>query len=190
MAVPLVAYALIVVADDSFSRRDHPGFWELTIFGVLRDLPGSAHELGAHSLRVIGGVLAPAALIVAGLVARRTRRVRTPLGFAFWSALVAGVVVSAEGWILSPEFIHGNSGLIAALGSAFLVVAAGGALQDLDLPVPAAVVALGGLVLVSLHHLYAAISPVSTPGPYGALAAVGAVLAAGSVVVASRGRAA
>lgn len=186
IAVPLLAYALVVVADDSFSRKDHPGFWELTIFGVFRHLPGSAHELGAHSLRVLGGVIGPAALIAAGLVARRMRRIEAPLPFAFWASLVAGVVVAAEGWILSPEFIHGNSGLIAALGSAFLVVAAAGALEGLSFAPAGGAVAIAGLGLVSLHHLYAWISPVSTAGQYGALAAAGAALAFAAVVASSR----
>jgi hypothetical protein len=70
LLVPLGNYGLIVIADDSFSRRDHPGFWGLTVFGDLRDLPGSAGTIGLHGSRVVIGVVGAAALIVGALVAR------------------------------------------------------------------------------------------------------------------------
>ena len=50
LLVPLGVYGLIVIADDSFSRRDHPGFWGLTIFGDLRDLPGARARSGSTAL--------------------------------------------------------------------------------------------------------------------------------------------
>jgi hypothetical protein len=175
LIVPLVVYGLVVVADDSFSYKDHPGFWGLTIFGDLRHLPGSADTLGAHGARTVVGIIGAAALVVGALVARWTARPAGKLSFAFWAALVAGVVTSGEALILSPGFIHGNSPLLSALGAAFFVVAAGAALDGWALAPWAAAVALGGLVVISLHHRFSTISPVSTPNPYAAMAALAAV---------------
>ena len=126
--VPLGVYGLIVIADDSFSRRDHPGFWGLTIFGTLRDLPEAARaRSGSTGSRIVIGVV--------GRSGADRRRARRPVARAgarearrspFWAALVAGIAVSGEALILSPGFIHGNSPLLSALGAAFFVVAAGG----------------------------------------------------------------
>jgi hypothetical protein len=188
LLVPLGVYGLIVIADDSFSRRDHPGFWGLTIFGDLRDLPGSAGTIGLHGSRVVIGVVGAAALIVGALVARWHTGARTRLPFAFWSSLVAGIAVSGEALILSPGFIHGNSPLLSALGAVFFVVAAGAALQGWSLSVRAGVVGVVGLAVVSLHHRFSTISPVSTPGRYAGLAAIAAAAVAIAVATGARAR--
>jgi hypothetical protein len=188
LLVPLGAYGLIVIADDSFSRRDHPGFWGLTIFGDLRDLPGSSGTLGLHGSRVVIGVVGAAALIVGALVARWHARAPWKLPFAFWASLVAGIAVSGEALILSPGFIHGNSPLLSALGAIFFVVAAGAALQGWDLSVRAGAVGVVGLAFVSLHHRFSTISPVSTPGRYAGLAAVAAAAVAVAVAFGAQPR--
>jgi hypothetical protein len=188
LLVPLGVYGLIVIADDSFSRRDHPGFWGLTIFGDLRDLPGSAGTIGLHGSRVVIGVVGAAALIVGVLVARWHARAPGKLPFAFWASLVAGIAVSGEALILSPGFIHGNSPLLSALGAVFFVVTAGAALQGWALSLRAGAIGVIGLAVVSLHHRFSTISPVSTPGRYAGLAAVAAAAVAVAVAVGARPR--
>jgi hypothetical protein len=179
---------LIVIADDSFSRRDHPGFWGLTIFGDLRDLPGSAGTIGLHGSRVVIGVVGAAALIVGALAARRHVRAPGKLPFAFWASLVVGIAVSGEALILSPGFIHGNSPLLSALSAVFFVVAAGAALQAWALSVRAAAIGVVGLAVISLHHRFSTISPVSTPGRYAGLAAIAALAVAVAVASGARPR--
>ena len=95
LLIPLGVYGLIVIADDSFSRRDHPGFWGLTIFGDLRDLPRQrGHDRaprlagrdrgggcsGADRRRaprpMAWGSTREAAVRVLGLARRRYRRLR------------------------------------------------------------------------------------------------------------------
>jgi hypothetical protein len=190
LLIPLGVYGLIVIADDSFSRRDHPGFWGLTIFGDFRDLPGSAGTIGLHGSRVVIGVVGAAALIVGALLARWHGGARGKLPFAFWASLVAGIAVSGEALILSPGFIHGNSPLLSALGAVFFVVAAGAALQGWALSVRAGAVGIVGLAVVSLHHRFSTISPVSTPGRYAGLAAIAAAAVAIAVATGARRRAA
>ena len=186
--VPLVAYALLRVADRSFSVRDHPGFFGLTIFGSLRDLPGSGGRIGLHLARILIGIAAACAIIVGALVARRSRRLGR-LPFPFWAGLAGGVAVSGEAFLLNPAWIKGSEPLLSALGAAFFVVAAAAALSSLSREgrtmgrLPAAL-AIAGLVGTSLHHRFAAISPVSTPGRFAALAAFSAV----AVAVAIAGR--
>ena len=46
-AVPLAVYGLVRLADNTFSVRDHPGFFGLTIFGTLRDLPQGSGRLAS-----------------------------------------------------------------------------------------------------------------------------------------------
>jgi len=186
LLVPLGVYGLIVIADDSFSRRDHPGFWGLTIFGDFRDLPGSAGTIGLHGSRVVIGIAGAAALIVGAIVARWLSRPPGKLPFAFWASVVAGIAVSGEAFILSPGFIHGNSPLLSALGAVFFVVAAGAALQGWALAPWAGAIGVAGLAVVSLHHRFSTISPVSTPGRYAGLAAVAAVAIAAAVAFGSR----
>jgi hypothetical protein len=188
LLVPLGNYGLIVIADDSFSRRDHPGFWGLTVFGDLRDLPGSAGTIGLHGSRVVIGVVGAAALIVGALVARWHAGASGKLPFAFWASLVAGIAVSGEALILSPGFIHGNSPLLSALGAVFFVVAAGAVLQGWALTVRAGAVGVAGLAVVSLHHRFSTISPVSTPGRYAGLAAIAAAAVAVAVATGARPR--
>lgn len=186
LLAPLGVYGLIVIADDSFSRRDHPGFWGLTIFGTMRDLPGSAGTLGLHGSRVAIGVVGAAALIAGALVARWLARPARRLPFALWASLVAGIAVSGEALILSPGFIHGNSPLLSALGAVFFVVAAGAALQGWALSVRAGAVGIVGLAVVSLHHRFSTVSPVSTPGRYAGLAAIAAAAVAIAVATGAR----
>src|SRR4029450_11541443 len=158
------------------------------IFGDLRDLPGSAGTIGLHGSRgVIGGVGA-AALLARVLVARCPPRAPGNLPFAFWASLVAGVAVSGEALILSPGFIHGNSPLLSALGAVFFVVAAGAALQGWTLSVRAGARGVVGLAVVSLHHRFSTISPVSTPGRYAGLAAIAALAVAVAIATGARPR--
>jgi hypothetical protein len=188
LLVPLGVYELIVIADDSFSRRDHPGFWGLTLFGDLRDLPGSTGTVGLHGSRVVIGVVGAAALIAGALIARWHARAPGKLPFAFWASIAAGIAVSGEALILSPGFIHGNSPLLSALGAVFFVVAAGAALQGWTLSVRAGAIGVVGLAVVSLHHRFSTISPVSTPGRYAGLAAIAAAAVAIAVATGARPR--
>jgi hypothetical protein len=70
----------------------------------------------------------------------------------------------------------------------FFVVAAGAALQGWSLSVRAGVVGVVGLAVVSLHHRFSTISPVSTPGRYAGLAAIAAAAVAIAVATGARAR--
>jgi hypothetical protein len=190
--VPLAVYGAIRVVDHTFSVRDHPGFFGLTIFGSLRELPQSGGRIGLHVARIVVGIAGAVAVLAGALVARRLSRAE-PLPFAFWAGLAGGVAVSGEAFILNPSWIKGSEPLLSALGAALFVVAAAAALGALGRdrwPIPrwAALLALAGLVGTSLHHRFAEISPVSTPGQYAALAAVSAAAVAGAVAFGARRR--
>jgi hypothetical protein len=64
-------------------------------------------------------------------VARRLGRY-SALPFPFWAALAGGIAVSGEAFLLNPTWINGSEPLLAALGAAFLAVAAAAALASLD----------------------------------------------------------
>jgi len=66
------------------------------------------------------------------------------------------------------------------------VVAAGAALQGWTLTRWAGAVGVLGLAVVSLHHRFSTISPVSTPGRYAGLAALAAAAVAAAVAFGSR----
>jgi hypothetical protein len=188
-AAPLAVYGLVRLVDHTFSVRDHPGFFGLTIFGSLRDLPQSGGKIGLHVARILVGIAGAAAVLVGALAARRWSRA-DPLPFAFWAGLAGGVAVSGEAFLLNPAWIKGSEPLLSALGAALFVVAAAAALGALDRNRPLrrwpALVALAGLVGTSLHHRFSAISPVSTPGQYAALAAVSAAAIACAVALGAR----
>ena len=188
LLVPLGVYGLIVIADDSFSRRDHPGFWGLTIFGDLRDLPGSAGTIGLHGSRVVIGVVGAAALIVGALVARWHARAPGKLPFAFWASLVAGIAVSGEALILSRGSSTGTrrSSPPSARSSSWSRPAPRWTAWALS--VRAGAVGVVGLAVVSLHHRFSTISPVSTPGRYAGLAAIAALAVAVAVASGARPR--
>lgn len=184
-AAPLAVYGLVRLVDRTFSTHDHPGFFGLTIFGSLRDLPGSGGTIGLHVARILVGIAGAAALL-AGALAARWRSRPDPFPFAFWAGLAGGVAVSGEAFLLNPSWINGSEPLLAGLGTAFFVVAAAAALSALDRAASRigpglALLATLGLVGVSLNHRYAAISPVSTAAQYAALAAVCAAVTAAAV---------
>lgn len=193
LAAPLAAYGLVRLADHTFSVRDHPGFFGLTIFGTFRDLPGSGGHLGLHVARIFVGIAAAVALLVAALALRRV--VRSPgLPFSFWAALAAGIAVSGEAFILNPVWINGSEPLLAALGAVFLAVAGGIALGATPgrrrLGSWAGWIALAALAVVSLNHRYAWISPVSTKAQFAALTTVAAAVFAVAVFAGTRPRSA
>ena len=182
-AAPVITYAVIRIVDSSFSVRDHPGFMGLTIFGALRDLPGSAHTIAAAWARAGGGVAGVAGILIGLAILRLRGRQRPRIPFAFWAALVAGLSISLEAIVLNPIWLNGSEPLLSALGTALYVVAAAVLATSASLRIAPAValVASAGLVLTSLHHRFAAISPVSTPGAYAALAFVGLLIVAAAV---------
>ena len=174
-AAPVLAYSLVRLADSSFSVRDHPGFMGLTIFGALADLPGTAHTIGAAWARAGAGIAGVAGLLLGLAVVRVRGRHRPSLPFAFWTALGAGLCISLEAVVLNPVWLNGSEPLLSALGAALLAVAAAILFASTPLrlaPTPV-VIASGGLLLTSLHHRFSAISPVTTPGSYAALALAG-----------------
>ena len=190
-AVPLAVYGLVRLADHTFSVRDHPGFFGLTIFGTFRDLPHGSGRLGLHVARIVVGIAGALAVLLGAMAARRLGRY-SALPFPFWAALAAGVGVSGEAFLLNPKWINGSEPLLAALGAAFLAVAAAAALGSLDagrwaLGLTGGLVALGALAVMSLNHRYAEITPVSTPGQFAALTLAGGV--AVGVAIALGGRA-
>jgi hypothetical protein len=190
-AVPLAVYGLVRLADHTFSVRDHPGFFGLTIFGTFRDLPHSSGRLSLHVARIVVGIAGALAVLLGAMAARRLGRY-SALPFPFWAALAAGLAVSGEAFLLNPKWINGSEPLLAALGAAFLAVAAAAALGSLDagrwaLGLTGGLVALGALAVMSLNHRYAAITPVSTPGQFAALTLAGGI--AVGVAIALGGRA-
>ena len=183
VAAPVATYAVIRIVDASFSVADHPGFMGLTIFGALADLPGSAGHIGGQLARTAVGIAGAAALLV-GIAVARARAPRRPgVPFAAWAAFAGGAAVALEAVVLNPIWLNGSEPLLAALGTAMLVVAAAelAAATRLRLSPGAAALAVGGLVLTSLHHRFSSISPVSTPAAYAGLAAAGALVTAGAV---------
>jgi hypothetical protein len=190
LGVPLAVYGLLRLADHTFSVRDHPKFFGLTIFGTFRDLPESGGRFGLHVARIIVGITGALAVLVGALAARRLGRY-SALPFAFWAGLAGGIAVSGEAFVLNPRWIDGSEPLLSALGAAFFAVAAAAALGTLDigrwrLQITGGLVALGALAVLSLNHRYAAITPVSTPGQFAALTAVFAVVAAAAIAVGGR----
>jgi len=190
LVIPIAVYALVRVVDSSFSVADHPGFRDLTIFGSLASLPHGVGHLGLHFARTFVGIAGASGLLVGALVARR--RLRTdPLPFEFWAALAAGVAVSIEAVLLNPDWLDGSEPLLASFGAAFLVVAAALALASRDprrwaIGRAPAAVAIGGLVLTSLHHRYSTISPVGSPLGFALLASAGAATVAVAVAIGAR----
>jgi hypothetical protein len=172
-AVPLAVYGLVRFADRTFSVRDHPGFFGLTIFGTFRDLPASGGRFGLHMARIVVGIAGALAVLLGALAVRRLGRY-SPLPFPFWAALAAGLAVTGEAFLLNPAWINGSEPLLAALGAAFLAIAAAAAIGSLDndrwtLGLAGGLTALAGLAAMSLNHRYAALTPVSTPGQFAAL---------------------
>jgi hypothetical protein len=185
LVVPFAVYGLIRLLDHTFSVRDHPGFFGLTIFGTFRDLPGSGGRFGLHISRILVGIAAALAVLVGALVARRLGRF-APLPFPFWAALAGGIAVSGEAFLLNPTWINGSEPLLAGLGAAFFAVAAAAALGSLDrerwtLGIRGGLVALAALAVTSLNHRYAAITPVSTAAQFAGLTAVAATVLAAAV---------
>ena len=183
--LPLATYGLVRIVDSSFSVRDHPGFWGLTVFGSLRALPHGGGHLGLHVARTLVGIAGAFSLVVGALIAGRLSRAGR-LPFPFWAALATGVAVSGEALLLNPDWIHGNEPLLSALGTTFFAVAAAAVLRGRTVKPAAAGAAIVGLVLTSLNHRYASISPVSTPAEFAALASVGAVVVAVSLAIDAR----
>jgi hypothetical protein len=183
VAAPVAAYVVIRIVDATFSVADHPGFMGLTIFGALADLPGSARNIGGQLARTAVGVAGVAALIAGIVVARRRDPRRPGAPFAAWAALAGGAAVALEAVALNPIWLNGSEPLLAALGTAMLAVAAAelAAATRLRLSPGPAALAVGGLVLASLHHRFSSISPVSTPAAYAGLASAGALVTAGAV---------
>jgi hypothetical protein len=189
-AVPIAVYTLVRVVASSFSVADHPGFRGLTIFGSLASLPHSGGHIGLHLARTFIGIAGASGLLVGALVARRSSRTDS-LPFGFWAALGAGIAVSGEAVVLNPDWLDGSEPLLSSFGAAFLVVAAALALPARDARHWAfgrapAVVALGGLVLTSLHHRYSTISPVDSPLGFALLASAGAAVVAAAVAIGAR----
>ena len=179
-AVPLAVYGLVRLADHTFSVRDHPRFFGLTIFGTFRDLPESGGRFGLHIARIIVGIAGALAVMLGALAARRLGRYAA-LPFAFWAGLAGGIAVSGEALVLNPKWINGSEPLLSALGAAFFAVAAAVALASLDvggwaLGPAGGLAALGALAVISLNHRYAWITPVSTAGQFAAVTAVGATV--------------
>jgi hypothetical protein len=185
LVVPLAVYGLIRLLDHTFSVRDHPGFFGLTIFGTFRDLPGSGGRFGLHVARILVGIAGALAVMVGSLAARRLGRY-SALGFPFWAALAGGIAVSGEAFLLNPAWIKGSEPLLSGLGAAFFAVAAAAALASLDverwqLGLTGGLVALAALAVTSLNHRYASISPVSTRTEFAVLTAVAATVVAAVV---------
>jgi hypothetical protein len=185
LGVPVAVYGLLRLADHTFSIRDHPKFFGLTIFGTFRDLPESGGRFGLHIARIIVGIAGALAVLLGALAARRLGQYAA-LSFTFWSGLAGGIAVSGEAFVLNPKWINGSEPLLSALGAAFFAVAAAAALSSLDvgrwrLQITGGLIALGALAVLSLNHRYAAITPVSTPGQFAALTAVFAVVVAAAV---------
>jgi hypothetical protein len=188
LLVPFAVYGLVRLADHTFSVRDHPGFFGLTIFGTFRDLPGSGRSLGLHVARIAVGIAGALAVLVGALVARRLGGRFARLGLPFWGALAGGIAVSGEAFLLNPAWIKGSEPLLSALGAALFAVAAAAALASLDvgpwrLGLTGGLVALGALVVTSLNHRYAAITPVSTRTQFAVLTAVAATVATLAIVL-------
>jgi hypothetical protein len=124
------------------------------------------------------------------MAARRLGRY-SALPFPFWAALARGIAVSGEAFLLNPKWINGSEPLLAALGAAFLAVAAAAALGSLDagrwaLGLTGGLVALGALAVMSLNHRYAAITPVSTPGQFAALTLAGGIVVGVAIAIGGR----
>jgi hypothetical protein len=155
----------------------------LTIFGALADLPGSAHTIASAWARAGAGVAGVGGLLIGLAVLRLRAAERRRVPFAVWAALAAGAVVSLESIVLNPIWLNGSEPLLSALGTALFVVAAAILIASGGLRIaPAGVLlASGGLLVTSLHHRFAAISPVSTPGAYAALAFAGLLVVAFAV---------
>ncbi|HZO61716.1 MAG TPA: hypothetical protein VFB35_01915 [Gaiellaceae bacterium] len=190
LVAPLALYGLIRLVDHTFSVRDHPGFFALTIFGTVRDLPGSGGRFGLHLARILVGIAGAVAVLVGALVARRFGRYDR-LPFAFWAGLAGGLAVSGEAFLLNPAWIKGSEPLLSALGAALFTVAAAAALGSLGrdgrrLALTAGLAALGALVVTSLNHRYSSISPVSTRTQFAVLTAVAATVVAAAVAFGSR----
>ena len=101
-AVPLAVYGLVRLADHTFSVRDHPGFFGLTIFGTFRDLPHGSGRLGLHVARIVVGIAGALAVLLGAMAARRLGRY-SALPFPFWAALAAGLARIRRGLPPQPE---------------------------------------------------------------------------------------
>jgi hypothetical protein len=182
LVVPFAAYGVIRLLDHTFSVRDHPGFFGLTIFGTLRDLPGSGGRFGLHLARIVVGIAGALAVLLGALAVRRLGRY-SRLGLPFWAGLAGGIAASGEAFLLNPAWIKGSEPLLSALGAAFFTVAAAATLASLDrerwrLGLTGGLVTLGALAVTSLNHRYSSISPVSTKAQFAALTVAAAAVAA------------
>jgi len=187
LIVPFAVYGLIRLVDHTFSVRDHPRFFGLTIFGTFRDLPESGGRFGLHLARIVVGIAGALAVLLGALVVRRLGRY-SALGLPFWAGLAGGIAVSGEAFLLNPRWINGSEPLLSALGAAFFAVAAAAALASLDaghwrLGLRGGLVALGALAVTSLNHRYAAITPVSTRSQFAVLTVVAATVAAVAILL-------
>jgi hypothetical protein len=161
------------------------GISELTIWGDLAGLPGSAGAFGTHLVRIFLGLAMPLALLVAGGVIAIRSRVRLPP--EAWAALALGGIIVAQPLLIRSSWNAGAEPRLTSL--AIGPVLAGLALLlgriELRLDRVAVGVLLAIFAVASLSHRFASVGP-RTPGQFAALVIVCATAAVAWVLAGER----
>lgn len=145
--------------------KDCCGLGDLTLWGDLRALPGSAGRLATHLYRIVLGLAMPLSVLFAGglLLLRAEPRPRPPR--AFWGGLVVAGLIVAQPLLISSTWNAGAEPRLTSLAVGPAVVAAALLAQTLadagvlklsrgDL---AAILAL--VAVASLNHRFANLGP-------------------------------
>jgi hypothetical protein len=154
------------------------GLAAISIWGDLRGLPGSAHNLGVHLIRIVIGLAMPLALLLAGSILLRRKHER-PAPLTWATGLTAALIV-AQPLLISSSWNDGAEPRLTSLAIGPALAAVALLLMQLDLRLERAdvVVLLVIFALASLSHRFANVGP-RTPGQFAALVLACTVAAAG-----------
>lgn len=158
---------------------------QISIWGDLSRLPGSAGALAVHLARIVLGIAMPLALVAAAtIVAVRRRRSPSP---AVWAVLLLGGLLVAQPLLISSTWNAGAEPRLSSLAIGPIVAAVALLFVELDMHVSRldAGVLITLFAVGSLSHRFAAIAP-STSGKFAALALSCAVLSTAWVVAGRR----
>lgn len=163
------------------------GISDITIWGDLKGLPGSAGTIGTHLVRIFLGLAMPLALFLAGSVlALRSRR---SIPATAWAAFGLAALMVAQPLLLASAWDAGAEPRLASLAIGPMLAALALVLGMLDLQLDRVDVGvlLTIFALASLSHRFASIGP-HTPGQFAGLVLVCAAAAVAWMLARSTAR--
>ena len=154
--------------------KDCCGLAEVTIWGDIRGLPGSAGHLGVHLYRIVLGLAMPFAVLAAGAVLVARSRLRRALPAVFWGSMLVTAFMVAQPLLIGSKWNAGAEPRLTslAIGPAVAAVAVLLTLLEERSVVRLRGAELGAVIgifaLGSLSHRFANVGP-RTPAQFAAL---------------------